>query len=63
MIASAMEIEVERPEMPEEDGAHDAGRDVLAEAARYAIDVYRDEWLHQPAVDALYPGRRWSALD
>ena len=24
--------------------------------------AYRDEWLHQPAVD-LYPDRRWSAID
>ncbi len=146
MIASAMEIEVERPEMPEENGEHDAGRDVLAEAAGYALEkdvepaiekpfaaqrardvatlvecmdrrrrygaaldaiaceemaallgtppesieagnaalvegiraerfddaalvpylarkAWRDEWLHQPAVDALYPGRRWSVLD
>ena len=23
---------------------------------------YREEWLHQPAVD-LYPDRQWSALD
>nr|MDJ0869863.1 hypothetical protein [Myxococcota bacterium] len=28
-----------------------------------ARKAWRDEWLHQPAVDALYPGRRWSALD